>query len=113
MLKTLRKIGLFVDERSPALATRALEKTKNASPLPHQPRIDPLGFEKVVGDAVGKEHSLRVRPQKPLTIEMDQMVGSIGDPDFRLPCDGGMEPGKGFPIRKRRHEDETRPSRGE
>lgn len=45
--------------------------------------------------------SHRIRAKKPLTVEVNQMIGRFGDPDIGFPCDFLLKSGKGGSIRKR------------
>ena len=36
-------------------------------------------------------HHVGIRPEEPLTVEMDHVLGVFGDPDFRFPSNVGNE----------------------
>jgi hypothetical protein len=44
-----------------------------------------------------------MRSQELHSVEVDEMIGVVGNPDFRLPCDLGSKLPKRISIEKRRY----------
>lgn len=42
------------------------------------------------------------------TVEVNHMVGRVGDPDLRFPGDGGVKAGEGFAVGECRYKYQTR-----
>ena len=65
-------------------------------------------FDSDIADSPVAPFAPLVRTEKALAVEMDEVFGRVGNPDFGFPCDLRQVSAHGRSMEKRGHEDQAR-----